>query len=290
MIKPPDWHDYELLDSGAGYKLERWGRYTLVRPEPQALWPQTLPESIWREADGTYVRKTITTGGTWTYKQTLPDQWEIGWRDLRFLIRPTPFKHTGLFPEQATNWDHLATTIAGKNVQQKLKILNLFGYTGAATVACARAGAEVTHVDAAGGIVEWAKENAELNKVSARFIVDDVAPFVAREKRRGNRYDGIIMDPPSFGHGVKGRAWKIEKHLWGLVQSCVELLSERPRFFLINSYTTGLSPTIMKNVLEIAMRNFGGAVECDELGLQSSTGILLPAGTIARWNAYPQER
>jgi 23S rRNA (cytosine1962-C5)-methyltransferase len=284
MLTPQNWKDYELLDSGDGMKLERWKDIVLARPDPQAIWPKALADSVWRMADGIYTRSD-TGGGSWHFNKQLPERWEIKYGDLKFLIRPTDFKHTGLFPEQAVNWDWLKLKIV--NCKLKIKVLNLFAYTGAATAACAAAGASVVHVDSSKGIVEWAKENLELSGLKdapVRFIVDDAMKFAAREKRRGHTYDGIIMDPPSFGHGAKGETWKIEKMLYPLVSSCAEILSPQPLFFLINSYTTGLSPIVLENILRSAFAT-QTSIESGELGLkQTSNGFVLPAGGFARWS------
>lgn len=283
---PQQWSDYELLDSGAGMKLERWGSgahaYLLARPDPQALWPRTLPASAWEEADGSYLRSPAG-GGHWRFRRTLPEEWQISYRNLAFIVRPTNFKHTGLFPEQAVNWDWTSELI--RKAKRPVRLLNLFAYTGGATVAAAKAGAEVTHVDASKGMAAWARRNVELSNVSARFITDDALGFVAREGRRGATYDAIIMDPPSYGHGATGELWKIEEHLWPLLVACADLLSDAPLFFLVNSYTTGLSPLILGNMLGIVFKNRGG-VETGELAISPTHGsALLPAGAFGRWRA-----
>ncbi len=300
MLTPTNWKEYELIDTGDGMKLERWGSFVLARPDPQALWPKERPE-LWNSAVGVYTR-SVTGGGSWRFKKELPERWKVSYSNLNFLVRPTDFKHTGLFAEQAVNWEWLQEQVKSRKskVEGEINILNLFAYTGAATVACAVAGAKVTHVDASKGIVTWAKENLELNALGApsakqtlgapsaqnsvRWIVDDVFKFVEREAKRGVKYDGIIMDPPSYGRGTKGEAWKIEKMLWPLVKECVSVLSENPLFFLINSYTAGLPATVMGNILESAMKGKGGTVHSEELGLKgSATGRILPAGVTARW-------
>lgn len=286
MITPNNWIDYELLDAGGGEKLERWGSHVLRRPDPEAIWTKTLPESEWTKADATYVRKG--TGGGW--KGDLPEQWEIGWEDLRFIIKPTGFKHTGLFPEQAVHWawlrQQLDTRHSTLDTREHANVLNLFGYTGGSTVACAKAGASVTHVDSSKGIVTWAKENCELNGVAdkVRFIVDDVVKFVAREEKRGVRYDGIIMDPPVYGRGTEGSTWKLDEMLAPLVQQCARLLSDKPLFFLINSYVAGVSPTALKNILTTSLERPSN-MEADEIGLTSTSGLVLPAGVFARWSS-----
>ncbi|MGN0742107.1 MAG: class I SAM-dependent methyltransferase, partial [Candidatus Fimadaptatus sp.] len=247
MFIADGWKDYEVLDTGDGEKLERWGDIVLRRPDPQAIWPRQAPE-MWRRADAHYHRSS-KGGGEWEFMRRLPERWEVGYRDLRFYVRPTGFKHTGLFPEQAVNWDWMRSLIERRG---GARVLNLFGYTGGATVACARAGAEVCHVDAAKGMVLWAKENRELSGVpetSVRWMIDDALKFVQREKRRGRTYDGLLMDPPSYGRGPGGEVWKLENELYGLVEECAGVLSDRPLFFLINSYTTGLQPAVLSNML-----------------------------------------
>lgn len=288
MITPQDWKDYELIDSGHGMKLERWGSnpsVLLARPDPQAFWPKALSESEWEKADATYVRNADGKG-KWSFKKELPESWVVNYKNLAFKIRPTSFKHTGLFPEQAVNWDWTTELLAKK---PGAKVLNLFGYTGGATVAAASAGAEVTHVDAAQGMVDWTKENLTLSglgEAPVRLIVDDAMKFVMREKKRGNFYDGIIMDPPSFGHGAKGELWKLEKNLWPLVEQCAEILTPSPLFFLINSYTTGMAPVVLENVLKAALKEKGGTFTHGEIGLRSEkTNVILPAGIFSRWEA-----
>lgn len=288
MITPREWKDYELIDSGHGMKLERWGSnpsVLLARPDPQAFWPTSLPPEEWEKADATYTRNSDGKG-KWSFARELPESWTIHYKNLSFKIRPTSFKHTGLFPEQAVNWDWIMEQAEKK---PGAKVLNLFGYTGGATVAAASAGAEVTHVDAAQGMVDWAKENLVLSGLSdapVRLIVDDAMKFVMREKKRGNFYDGIIMDPPSFGHGAKGELWKLEKNLWPLVEQCAEILTPSPLFFLINSYTTGMAPTVLENVLRGALKNRPGTFSNGEIGLESKkTGVTLPAGIFSRWEA-----
>ena len=274
------WQDYEILDAGNGNKLERWGQVRLLRPDPQAVWPMQEPRSV----DARYIR-SASGGGHWEYTKTLPDSWTIQYRDLTFQVRPTGFKHTGLFPEQAVNWDWMRGLV--KKAPNPFRALNLFAYTGGATCALAAAGAEVVHVDAAKGMVAWAKENLALCGLGdkpVRFIVDDVMKFVLREQRRGRQYEGILMDPPSYGRGPGGEMWKIEENLYPLVAECCKLLSPEARFFLINSYTTGLAPTVLSNVLQAALPGRGGRIEAGEVGLPISRGTLvLPCGASGRW-------
>ncbi|MCL1806071.1 MAG: class I SAM-dependent methyltransferase [Oscillospiraceae bacterium] len=268
--------DYELLDATSGERLERWGEAVLIRPDPQVIWHEPRRHKGWKTADAVYTRSS-SGGGSWSANK-LPASWTVSWRDLAFKVKPTGFKHTGLFPEQASNWSVLRGSGAGK-------VLNLFAYTGAATVVCAKAGAKVTHVDAAKGMVTWAKENCALNGVEARFIVDDCAAFVERELRRGNRYDGILMDPPSYGRGPNGQMWKLEDNLYGFVKKAAGLLSDDARFFFINAYTTGLAPSVLTILLEtLIVPRLGGRAEADELGLRiGSTGLFLPCGATGRW-------
>ena len=281
------WKDYELLDTSDGERLERWGKYILVRPDPQIIWKNAASHPAWRSADGVYKRSS-SGGGKWV-KNKLPEQWQIKYGSLGFVLRPMGFKHTGLFPEQAANWDWFSTLIK-KSGRRDVKVLNLFAYTGGATVAAASAGAAVVHVDAAKGMVAQAKENAALSGLAdakIRYIVDDCKKFVEREIRRGNKYDAIIMDPPSYGRGPGGEVWKIEDSIDELVGLCAELLSERPLFFLINSYTTGLSPLAMQYILSLKVASkFGGKLSSGELGLPvTRTGGFLPCGASARWQA-----
>ena len=274
------WQDYEILDAGNGNKLERWGQVRLLRPDPQAVWPMQEPRSV----DARYIR-SASGGGHWEYAKALPESWAIPYRDLTFQVRPTGFKHTGLFPEQAVNWDWMRGLV--KKAPKPFRALNLFAYTGGATCALAAAGAEVVHVDAAKGMVAWAKENLALCGLGdkpVRFIVDDVMKFVLREQRRGRQYEGILMDPPSYGRGPGGEMWKIEENLYPLVAECCKLLSPEARFFLINSYTTGLAPTVLSNVLQAALPGRGGRIEAGEVGLPISRGTLvLPCGASGRW-------
>lgn len=283
------WKDYELLDSSSGEKLEYWGKYLLRRPEPQAVWSDKASEEIWKRSDARYFRSS-TGGGKWQfYNKNLPDRWQIKYNKLTFNIKPMGFKHTGLFPEQAVNWDWFSEII--KNAGRQVRILNLFAYTGGATVAALAAGAEVVHVDASKGMVTWAKENvisSGLGDKPVRYIVDDVKKFVAREFRRGKQYDAVIMDPPSYGRGPSGEVWKIEDELYPLIIDCMKILSEKPLFFLINSYTTGLSPAVLMNVLKMTLeKKYGGHISSDEIGLPMSrkTGMVLPCGISGRWEA-----
>lgn len=283
MFVADEWRDYEVLDAGDGEKLERWKDVVLRRPDPQAIWPKQ-DEKIWAAADAVYHR-SARGGGEWEFNRKLPERWTVSYRDLKFYVRPTGFKHTGLFPEQAVNWDWMANLV-GK-AKRPVKILNLFGYTGGATVACIGAGAHVTHVDAAKGMVLWAGENRKLSgmdETSVRWIVEDAGKFVAREARRGNSYDGILMDPPSYGRGPGGEVWKLEDELYPLVAACAEILSEDALFMLINSYTTGLQPAVLSNMLLMAVqRRRGGIVSADEIVLPVTAGGVLPCGASGRW-------
>jgi len=280
-----DWQDYELLDTGNGEKLERWGDVVLRRPDPQIIWPMKAENAEWRQADGHYHRSS-SGGGQWTYKRPLPDKWTIAYGPLKFHIKPTNFKHTGLFPEQAVNWSWMMNKIREAN--RPIRVLNLFAYTGGATVAAASAGAEVCHVDAAKGMVQWAKENAELSGLGSapiRYITDDVFKFVQREQRRGRQYEAIIMDPPSYGRGPNGETWKLEENLFPFLESCMSILSDKPLFVLVNSYTTGFSPTVLHNLLQLSIsRKHGGKIDCGEVGLPiTRSGMTLPCGIYGRW-------
>ncbi len=283
MFLAQQWTDFEVLDTGSGEKLERWGKYLLARPDPQTIWPPALPAKRWNDADAHYLRSG--GGGHWEYRKTLPEEWTIGYGRMRFYVRPTGFKHTGLFPEQAVNWDWMSQLIQGRN--DTPRVLNLFGYTGGATVACASACAHVTHVDAAKGMVSWAKRNVELNALPQdrfRFIVEDANAFVQREIRRGRTYDAILMDPPSYGRGPSGEVWKLEDELFPLVESCAALLSDHPLFFLINSYTTGFQPAVLTNVLERTVgKRFHGNIDAEEVCLPVSAGGILPCGASGRF-------
>lgn len=285
MRKTDFWKDYELIDSSDGERLERWGDIILIRPDPQVIWKTERLNPLWRNAHARY-RRSNTGGGKWQVYKPIPDSWRVGYRDLMFNVKPMGFKHTGIFPEQAVNWDLTADII--KNSDKKLRVLNLFGYTGCATVACLKAGAEVCHVDASKGMVAWAKENAASSGVSdlpVRWIVDDCGKFVAREIRRGRRYDGIIMDPPSYGRGPSGEIWKLEEQLYSFVELCAGVLSDDPSFVILNSYTTGLSPSVMQYILgTIVQSRFGGEVSADEIWLTvTDTGLALPCGATAIW-------
>lgn len=287
MLLADEWKDYELIDTGGGEKLERWGSYILRRPDPQIVWPLKEETGIWKKADARYYRSQ-SGGGNWEFRSQLPERWTISYDRISFYIEPTGFKHTGLFPEQAVNWKWIMEKI--RRASRPVSVLNLFAYTGGATVAAAYAGAEVCHVDAAKGMVQWAKENIALSNLadrSVRFIVDDVIKFVQREKRRGRLYDAVIMDPPSYGRGPKGETWKIEDALYGFVEECVDVLSPEPLFFLINSYTTGFSPTVLSNVLNLTVKQrFGGQISCGEVGIPvTASGLVLPCGIYGRWEA-----
>ena len=278
------WNDYELLDCGSGEKLERWGGQILVRPEPQAIWETPRENRGWRSAQGRYHRSS-SGGGHWE-KEKLPESWQVKYKDLTFQVKPMNFKHTGLFPEQAVNWDFAREKI--ERAGRPVRVLNLFAYTGGATVACAASGAQVCHCDAAKGMVSWAKENARvsgLENAPIRWIVDDCAKFVEREIRRGRTYDAIIMDPPSYGRGPGGEVWKLEDNLFPFVRLCTQVLSERPLFVIINSYTTGLAPSVLGYLLSLLVKEkFGGRVTWDELGLPvTETGLALPCGATGRW-------
>lgn len=280
-----EWIDYEIIDTGEGEKLERWGDVVLRRPDPQIIWPLKEETSKWVNADGHYHR-SASGGGNWEYQKRIPKNWKIKYKELTFKIEPTGFKHTGLFPEQAVNWDWMMDKIKGAN--RHINVLNLFAYTGGATVACAAAGASVCHVDAAKGMVEWAKDNISLSGLAdspVRFIVDDVLKFVQREQRRGKKYDGIIMDPPSYGRGPKGEIWKIEDALYSLIDECAKVLSDKPLFFLVNSYTTGFSPKVVENILKLTVGSkYKGKLSSGEVGLPVKTGgLVLPCGIYGRW-------
>lgn len=280
------WKDYEVIDCSEGEKLERWGNYLLVRPDPQVIWSTPKKETGWTKMNGHYHR-SAKGGGEWEFFH-LPEQWTISYKELTFQLKPFSFKHTGLFPEQAANWDWFSDKI--KKAGRPVKVLNLFAYTGGATLAAAQAGALVTHVDASKGMVGWAKENARssgLESASIRWIVDDCVKFVEREIRRGNHYDAIIMDPPSYGRGPKGEIWKIEDSIYPFVKLCSQLLSDTPLFFLINSYTTGLAPSVLSYMISTEITSkFGGSVQSDEVGLPvKSSGLILPCGASGRWSA-----
>lgn len=282
------WQDYQLLDTGDGMKLERWGETVLVRPDPQIIWPRQDP-ARWKQWDGWYHRSD-TGGGRWEFRRTLPESWTLAYGDLTFKIRPTDFKHTGLFPEQAANWDWCAQTIrAARAAGRTVSVLNLFGYTGAASVACAAAGAEVCHVDASKGVVQWCRENAQLSGLAdapIRYITDDCLKFTARETRRGRRYDAIILDPPTYGRGTTGEVWRLEEHLWPLLLECRNLLSEQPLFLLVNSYAAKLSPLALGNILTQLLPKLGGKITVGELALPSQRDhVILPCGVFGRWES-----
>ena len=287
MRATQDWKDYEMIDTSGGEKLERWGDVLLIRPDPQVIWDNIRQSPLWQKADAHYLRSN-KGGGEWDYMRRLPESWTISYKALTFRIRPTGFKHTGLFPEQAVNWDYFEKTIRGAG--RPVKVLNLFAYTGGATLACAAAGAQVCHVDASKGMVQWARDNAALSGLAdkpIRWIVDDCEKFVQREIRRGNRYDAVIMDPPSYGRGPSGEIWKLEEKIHPLVELCTGVLTEQPLFFALNSYTTGLSPSVMEYLLGITVaRKFGGAVRSYEIGLPvTQSGYTLPCGSTALWTA-----
>ena len=279
-----NWKDYEILDMANGEKLERWGGYTLIRPDPQIIWKNKSFPDKWKNANATY-KRSKTGGGAWNYKTKLPASWQIKYGNLIFNIKPMGFKHTGLFPEQAVNWDWMMYKI--KNSRRPIKVLNLFAYTGGATVACLAAGASVCHVDSSKGMVAWAKENvtsSNLQDKPVRYIVDDVIKFVQREIRRGNTYDAIIMDPPSYGRGTSGEVWQFEENIADLVELCTKILSNKPLFFLINSYTTGISPEVLSNILKINLNKYNGKITSGEIGLpMKSSNLLLPCGIFGRW-------
>lgn len=271
-----EWKDFEILATGDGEKLERWGDTVLLRPDPQVIWRADKPLTQIRRPDARYIRSQ-TGGGRWEASKPL-GEWVVGWRELKFKVKPMGFKHTGLFPEQSVNWEYMSELIRGAG--RPVKVLNLFAYTGGATVACAKAGAQVTHVDAAKGMVERAGENARLSGIDTgiRYIVDDCLKFVQRELRRGNKYDAVIMDPPSYGRGPGGEMWKIENDLYPFVKLCAGVLSDKPLFFLINSYTTGLQPMVLKNILTLTLGKRGGRADAYEVGIKTEEGISLPCG------------
>ena len=280
-----EWKDYEILDMASGMKLERWGKYVLSRPDPQIIWKEKTFKEKWKNLDAKYIRSN-KGGGHWENVNSVPENWQIKYKALTFNIKQMGFKHTGLFPEQAVNWDYMIDKIKKSN--RKIKVLNLFAYTGGATVACAYAGADVVHVDSSKGMVAWAKENIASSNLTdryVRFIVDDVIKFVKREIRRGNKYDAIVMDPPSFGRGANGEVWNIEESLYELVELCVQVLSDNPLFFLINSYTTGLSPKVLENVLLLTVnKKVNGKITSGEIGLpMTDSNLVLPCGIYGRW-------
>ena len=280
-----NWKDYEILDMANGEKLERWGNVYLIRPDPQIIWKEKTFQNKWKMANARYSRSS-SGGGSWNYIKKVPDNWQIKYKDLTFNIKPMGFKHTGLFPEQAVNWDWMINKI--KNANREIKVLNLFAYTGGATVACSYAGASVCHVDSSKGMVTWAKENivsSGLKDRPVRFIVDDVVKFVNREIRRGNKYDAIIMDPPSYGRGTNGEVWKFEENIGDLVELCTKVLSDKPLFFLINSYTTGISSKVLENLLMLNIpKKANGKFSHGEIGLpMTNSKLVLPCGIYAKW-------
>ena len=279
-----NWKDYEILDMADGEKLERWGDIFLVRPDPQIIWKEKTFPNKWKKINARYNRSK-TGGGSWEYTSNLPKAWQIKYNDLVFNIKPMGFKHTGLFPEQAVNWDWMINKI--KSEKREVKVLNLFAYTGGATVACLSAGASVCHVDSSKGMTAWAKENvvsSGLEKKSVRYIVDDVFKFVYREIRRGNKYDAIIMDPPSYGRGANGEVWKFEENIDELIKLCCKVLSDDPLFFLVNSYTTGISSTVIENILKMDLKIKKGKYSSGEIGLpMTDSKLTLPCGIFAKW-------
>ena len=284
MLIADKWKDYELIDCGNGEKLERWGEYILRRPDPQAMWPVSSPE-LWKKAEANYHRSK-SGGGNWEYIKKMPEQWKVSYEELSFSIKTMGFKHTGLFPEQAANWEWIIEKVKDSSVQPN--ILNLFAYTGGATSAAAYAGAKVCHVDAAKGMISYAKSNLEasgLGDKPVRFIVDDVVKFVQREKRRGIKYDGIMMDPPVYGHGPNGETWNIEKDLYNLIVNCLDIISDKPLFFIVNCYTVGISPLALENLLTMTIgKKIKGQVSSQEIGLPVTTsGLVLPCGITGRW-------
>ena len=284
-MKVAKWKDYSVIATGDGYKLERWKNVVLLRPDPQVIWKSSVNLNDYKGLSAKYIRSE-TGGGKWLYKSKMPEEWTVSYNDLTFKVKPMGFKHTGLFPEQAVNWDKMRSLI--ENAGREISVLNLFAYTGGATVACAKSGASVCHVDSAKAMVERAGENVRLSKIEnpkVRYIIDDCKKFVEREIRRGRKYDAIIMDPPSYGRGPNGEMWKLETELFPLVELCSKVLSDNPLFFLINSYTTGLQPQVIKNILEITLANkLGGKVEAYEVGLETEEkGVILPCGNSGMW-------
>ena len=280
-----NWKEYKILDMADGQKLERWGDVILARPDPQIIWKDKLYPDKWKNINATYHRSK-TGGGSWEYNKKMPQQWQIKYKELTFNIKPMGFKHTGLFPEQAVNWDWMMEKI--RNSKKEIKVLNLFAYTGGATVACAAAGAAVCHVDSSKGMVTWAKENiasSGLAERPVRYIIDDVVKFVNREIRRGNKYDAIIMDPPSYGRGANGEVWQFENNIYDLVELCTKVLSDEPLFFLINSYTTGISSKVLENILNLTVnKEHSGKVTSGEIGLpMENSKLVLPCGIYGRW-------
>ena len=286
MIIANKWKDYKIIDMADGQKLEKWGNIILSRPDPQIIWKYKSFPDEWEKANAIYSRSK-TGGGTWEYKTKVPNSWQIKYKDLIFNVKPMGFKHTGLFPEQAVNWDWMREKI--ENSKKNIKILNLFAYTGGATVACLASGAEVCHVDSSKGMVTWAKENVQSSGLAdkkVRYIVDDVVKFVNREIRRENKYDGIIMDPPSYGRGKNGEVWQFENNIYELIELCINVLSDKPLFFLANSYTTGISSTVLANILNLTInKRYHGKVEAGEIGLpMENSKLILPCGIYAKWS------
>lgn len=283
-----DWNEFKCLDAGNGEKLENWNGFILRRPDPQAIWTVNKDIDSWKQVDGQYFRSN-KGGGEWKFFKSLPEHWTVKYKDLTFKISPTNFKHTGLFPEQAVNWDFMMDKI--KNSNRKIKVLNLFAYTGGATMACSKAGADVVHVDASKGMTEWAKENMRLSGLEnnfIRFIVDDCLKFVEREYRRGNKYDAIVMDPPSYGRGPNGEVWKFEDSIYTLINACIKILSDEPLFVLINSYTTGISSIVLENILKTTLLPLypDGKVDAGEVGLPvEKNNLILPCGIYGRWQS-----
>ena len=279
-----EWKDYEIIDMANGEKLERWGNIKLIRPDPQIIWKNKSFPNEWKNANARYNRSN-TGGGAWEYKKRLPESWQVKYKNLTFNIKPMGFKHTGLFPEQAVNWDWTINKI--QQSKRNIKVLNLFAYTGGATVACLSAGTSVCHVDSSKGMTTWAKENVDssgLREKPVRFIIDDVVKFVQREIRRGNKYDAIVMDPPSYGRGKNGEVWQFENNIADLVELCMQVLSDDPLFFLINSYTTGISSRVLANLLELNMKNYKGKITSGEIGLpMKNSNLVLPCGIYGRW-------
>lgn len=278
-----NWQDYCLIDTSKGERLERWGNVTLIRPDPQIIWECNTPAKEWNNPHARYIRSS-SGGGHWEYSKTLPESWNIKYKNLTFMVKPTGFKHTGLFPEQAVNWDYCTELI--KNANRPIKVLNLFAYTGGATLACAAAGASVCHLDAVKGMVDWGKTNAKLSGLSdkpIRWITDDAMKFLGREIKRGSKYDGIILDPPSYGRGTNGEMWKLEDCIHELMLRCTQVLSENPLFILLNSYTTGLSPSVMAYLLKMTVGNsYKIEVNAEEIGLPvKNTGLAIPCGNTA---------
>ena len=287
-----EWKDYEILDMANGQKLERWGQVILERPDPQIIWKDKTFPNKWKKVNAKYNRSK-TGGGSWEYNKEIPKSWQIKYKNLTFNIKPMGFKHTGLFPEQAVNWDWMINKIQkekNKNPKKEIKVLNLFAYTGGATVACSYAGASVCHVDSSKGMVTWAKENivsSGLENRPVRFIVDDVVKFVNREIRRENKYDAIIMDPPSYGRGANGEVWQFENNIYDLIELCMKVLNDKPLFFLINSYTTGISSIVLENILKMNMKKINinfGTYSCGEIGIpMTGSSLVLPCGIYGKW-------